>query len=253
MGLSIQDIMTNVRLRLGDPRSHAPNDQAILNAVCSQIRALLRFRRITGNPWNFNDLVIQVQPNLDTYAIMATDFGSPLAVLSYDPNNPVWVPRLIKIYEPQNLFLDLPTLPNKYAGWAYFPYDGSNATAQRVAFYWRDNQAFAQFWPIPLQQAGYLCRYLQNADGVNQASLSSSPLPSEDDDLVELKAALSLLPITDWFAPETPEGTRYNAEKRRDLMASLRADEQEASALFQAQMRQPTGPRIYQRWNNTTI
>jgi len=251
LGLSIQDICTNVRLRLGDPRSQAPNDQAVLNAVCSQIRALLRFRRITGNPWNLNDLIIQVQPNLDTYLINQPDFGSPLAVLSYDPTNPVWVPRLIKIYEPQNLFLDLPALPNAYASWAYVPYDGSNATAQRVAFYWRDNQAYVQFWPTPMLQSGYLCRFLQNAEGINQASLSSSPLPSEDDDLVELRAATSLLPVSDWQAPESPEGVRYNAEKRKDLAMTLANDEREARASFEAQMRQPTGPRIYQRWNPT--
>jgi len=249
LGLSIQDICTNVRLRLGDPRSQAPNDQAVLNAVCSQVRALLRFRRITGNPWNLNDVIINVVPNQDTYTINQPDFGSPLAVLSYNPSAPLWIPRLIKIYEPQNLFLDLPPLPQSIAANAYIPWDGTWSTAQRVAFYWRDNQAYVQFWPMPLMASGYQCRYLQNADGVNQASLSSSPLPSEDDDLVELRAATSLLPISDWQAPESPEGVRYNAEKRRDLATTLANDEREARALFEAQMRQPTGPRIYRRFD----
>ena len=68
-------------------------------------------------------------------------------------------------------------------------------------------------------------------------ALSTSPLPSEDDDLVELKAALSLIPITDWQSPETPEGVRYNAEKRRDLMVSLTRDAADAMELFNANMR----------------
>jgi hypothetical protein len=236
---------------MGDPRSQAPNDQAVLNAVCSQIRNLLRFRRVTGNPWNLNDTVITVTANQDTYIVNQPDFGQSLAVITYDPTNPVWVPRLVKIYEPQNLVLDIPYLPQNQAAWAYLPMDTTNCTAQRVAFYWRDNVPYIQFWPLPQLAAAYSIRYLQNADGINQASLSSSPLPSEDDDLVELKAALSLLPIADWQAPESPEGVRYNAEKRRDLTNALNVQVQDSQALFEATMRQPTGPRIYQRWNPT--
>jgi len=253
MGLSIQDLTSNVRLRLGDPRAQAPNDQAVLNAVCSQIRSLLRYRRLTGNPWNFNDLVVQVTPNVDTYQIAQPDFGQPLAVITYAPTVSTWIPRLIRIFEPQNLVLDIPTLPNSVAANAYIPWDGSNCTAQRVAFYWRDNNAYIQFWPTPTLQAFYKVRYLQNADGVNSMSLSASPLPSEDDDLLELRAAVSLLPISEWMSPETPEGVRYNAERRKDLAVTLANDERDAQALFEAQMRAPTGPRIYQRFNPTSV
>jgi len=192
-----------------------------------------------------------VVPNNDTYAITAPDFGQPLAVLSYDPQNPNWIPRLIKIYEPQNLFLNLPPLPQSIAANAYIPWDSSQTTAQRVCFFWRDNQAYAQFWPVPLTQAGYLCRFLQNSESVASASLASVPLPSDDDDLVELRAAVSLLPVADWMAPETPEGRSYNAEKRKDLAVTLANDERTAKDLFEATTRQPTGPRIYQRWNPT--
>ena len=250
---TIDDICTNVRLRLGDPRGQAPNDQTVLNAVCSQIRNSLRFRRVTGNPWNFNDLIVQVVPQTDTYALTTTDFGQPLAVITHDPTNPAWVPRLVKIYEPQNLVLNIPALPNSYASWAYLPYDSSNCTAQRVAFYWCDNTPYIQLWPMPMLEAQYKVRYLQNADGVAQASLSSSPLPSEDDDLVELRAAVSLLPLAEWYEPSSKDGRTSNAEKRRDLAVTLANDERVARELFEATMRQPTGPRIYERWNPTTV
>lgn len=250
---TIDEICENTRLRLGDPRAQSPNDQAVLNAVCSQVRSLLRFRRITGNPWNFNDLIVQVVGNNDTYAISASDFGQPLAVITHDPTNPVWVPRLVKIYEPQNLVLDIPALPNSYAAWAYLPADASNCTAQRVAFYWRDNVAYVQFWPMPTLPAAYKVRYLQNANSVAQAALSSSPLPSEDDDLVELRAATSLLPISEWYEPSSKDGRMANAEKRRDLAVTLANDERTARELFEASMRQPTGPRIYRRIDLSTV
>ncbi len=251
MGLSIDDMIENVRLRLGTPRANAPDDQATLNAICSHIRTLLRHRRASGNPWNFNDLIVSVQPNLDTYIVTNPDFGQPLAVITYDPANPVWVPRYVKIYEPQNLVLDIPALPNAYASWAYIPWDASNCTAQRVAFYWRDNIAYIQFWPLPQLAAQYKVRYLQSANNVNSMSLSTSPLPEEDDDLVCTRSAISLLATTDWMAPESPDGRTYNAEKRRDLMLALTNDEREFARQFEAAVRITTGPRIYHRWNPT--
>ena len=244
-------MIENVRLRLGTPRANAPDDQATLNAICSHVRTLLRHRRATGNPWNLNDLIVQVIPNTDTFTITAADFGQPLAVITYDPMNPVWVPRYVKIYEPQNLVLDIPALPNQFASYAYLPYDASNCTAQRVAFYWRDNVAYIQFWPLPQLVAQYKVRYLQSANQVNAQSLATSPLPEEDTDLVCTRAAVSLLATTDWMAPDTADGRSYNAEKRKDLAMTLANDEREFARQFEAAVRIVSGPRISTRWNPT--
>lgn len=250
---TIDDICENVRLRMGDPRAQAPNDQAVLNQVCSQIRILLRHRRATGNPWNFNDLIVNVVPNVSTYTINASDFGQPLAVTTYDPTNPVWIPRLVKIYEPQNLILNIPELPNAYASWAFLPWDNSSCTAQRVAFYWRDNVAYIEVWPLPQLPASYKVRYLQNTESVSSMSLAQSPLPAEDSDLVELRAALALLSISEWYEPSGKDGRTANAEKRRDLLVTLQADEREARRQFEAAMQITTGPRMYHRYDPTTI
>lgn len=245
---TLYDTCDNVRLhRLGGPRAQSPGDDTILNQVCTQWRLLLRHRQVTGNPWDFNDLIITVQPNNDTYQITAADFGQPLAVMSYDPQNPTWIPRLIKIYEPQNLFTDLPALPQQWAANAYIPWDGSWATAQRVAFYWRDNTPYIQFWPVPLVQSGYKVRYLQNGEGTQDAALSSVPLMVEDADLVELRAAIALLPLSQWYDESTRENRQANAERRKDLAMTLANDERMAAQLFGISVRQPTGPRIYHR------
>lgn len=248
---TFDDMCENVRLRMGDPRAQAPNDQAILNQVCSQVRNLKRFKRVTGNVWDFNDLIVQVQPNIDTYTINQSDFGQALAVITYDPTNPIWIPRMIKIYEPQNLVFDIPALPQNQAAWSYLPYDNSKCTAQRVAFYWRDNQPYIQFWPLPLLAAQYRVRYIQNAGAVASMPLSQEPLPSEESDLVEIRSSISLLGMAEWKAPDSTDGRAVNAEKRKDLAVTLANDEREAARLFEAIVRQPHGPHTYQRWNPT--
>lgn len=252
MPISFYDICNNVRVRLGDPRAQAPNDLVVLNQACSQTRIIKRHRFVTGNPWDFNDLVIPVQPNIDTYQITQSDFGRAFAVITYDPTNPIWTPRPVRIYEPQNLFTDLLALPQSWAANAFIPWDGSWTTAQRIAFFWRDNVPYAQFWPVPLVQAGYLVRYEQNAEGTTTAALTSTPLPAEDADLVELRSAIAVLPISEWWDSSTKENRQANAEKRKDLAMTLANDERMAAQLFNIAVRQPSGPRTYPRWSSVT-
>jgi hypothetical protein len=240
-------MMDNVALRLGSPRANRPGYFQLLNQVCTQVRTILRHYRNTSNPFNFNDLTITVGANQPTYQINATDFGTPLAVLSYDPGNPSWIARLIPFYQPQNMPFDWGQPQN--AAYGFTPYDGSNCTAQRCAFYWRDGNAFIEFQPVPNLTANYRVRYLQNANGVGDMALAQSPLMSEDCDLVEVRAALALLAITEWNAPDK-EGRAYNAERRRDLAQTLAAEEAELRRQFEAAALVTTGPRMYNRWDN---
>lgn len=224
----------------------------LLNQVCFHIRSLKRHRRATGNPWDFNDLVVDVTPDEATYLIPQADFGQPLAVITHAPELSTWIPRMVRIYEPQNLALNIPPLPNRWASYAYLPYDGSNCTAQRCAFYWRDNQPYIEFWPTPVLSASYKVRYLRSANGVNSAGLTTSPVSNEDADLVEIRSAISLLPYTEWEADEG-EGIAANERKRKNAATTLANDERMARELFEAAIRQPTGPRISRRHDPTTI
>lgn len=245
---SVLDMMDNVFLRLGDPRANRPGYHQVLNQVCTQTRTVLRHLRNTSNPWNFNDLTVSVVPNQATYQITATDFGTPLAVLSYDPSNPSWIARLIPFFTPQNMPYDWGYPQNMAA--AFIPYDGSQCTAQRCAFYWRDNNAFVEFQPVPLLGCSYRVRYLQAvANQVNDMALTQSPLQNEDCDLVEVRAAIALLAITEWNDPSSKDGRAYNAERRRDLASSLSAEERELTRQFEAAALITTGPRINNRWN----
>src|SRR6185369_12444686 len=195
-------MMTNTRLRLGDPRSQRPGDMQLLNAICTELRTVKRHQRNTSNVWDFNDLIINVQPNIATYQINQADFGTPLAVVSWNPTNPMWVARLIPIFQPQNMAFDY-SLPNNIGNY-YWPADGSNCTALRCAFYWRNGQAFIEFLPLPTLGCQYRVRYLMSANGINEAALSESPVSNEDADIVETRAALALLSTTEWQMPDTP-------------------------------------------------
>lgn len=246
---SIYEMTNSVRTRLGDPRAGRPGEFQLLQQVCTHTRTLFRHKRNTSNPWNFNDLVLSVTPNQTTYQITVADFGTPLAVLSFS-TLPTWIPRLIPFFTPQNMPFDW-GLPNNIAANWWLPPDGSQCTALRCAFYWRDNNAYIEFEPVPKLQAQYKIRYLQNIAGqVGQMALTQEPLLSEDCDLVEVRSALSLLPLTEWNSPDKPADRAYNAERRRDLAASLSAEERELTRQFEAAQLITTGPRMSWRWSS---
>jgi hypothetical protein len=100
--------------------------------------------------------------------------------------------------------------------------------------------------------ASYKIRYLQSANGVNSAALTSSPLTNEDADLCEVRSALGLLALTEWSDSSAKDGRDYNAERRRDLSATLQGEEAELRRQFEASQLITTGPRVYERWNNIT-
>lgn len=246
---SIYELGTNVRLRLGMPRSERPNDLQMLNHVSTEIRTIKRHQRNTSNVWNFNDYVLDVSPNEGTYQIAQSDFGTPLAVLTWAPQLPTWVARLIPIYQPQNMAFDY-GLPNN-AAYTYFPWDGSNCTALRCAFYWRNGIAYMELLPVPQLACQYKIRYLQSGNMVNQLSLNESPVTNEDADLVEVRTALALLAIAEWDSPDSKNGRDYNAERRKDLFVTLGTTERELRRQFEAAQLQVEGDRLTQRYDPT--
>lgn len=244
--MNLYDLCSGVRLKLSDPRANRPGDAQLLDQICMQIRTAKRLQRNTSNPWNFNDLLVQVTPTDTTYRINVADFGTPLAVLTWAPNNPSWVARLIPFSQPQNMSFDY-SLPNM-AG-AFLPYDGSNCTALRCSFYWTDGQPYIEFLPPPGQMAEYKVRYLASANHVNDAALTQTLVSNEDADLVMVRAAIGLLSTTEWLSPDTKDNRAYNAERRRDLGVTLSNDERELRRQFEAAQLITDGPRTTVRWN----
>ncbi len=240
---------SSVRTRLGFPRAQTPNDAQLLNQICTELRIVKRHQSNTSNPWNLNDYIVDVQPNEGTYLIAASDFGVPLAVLSWAPDVPTWIARLIPIMQPQNMVFDY-AQPNNAALY-YAAWDGSNCTATRCAFYRRNNLAYIEFLPVPQQIASYKIRFLQSGNNINQMSLSESPVTNEDADIVEVRTALALLSTTEWQANDNKDGRAANAEKRKDLFTTLTVSERELRRQFDAAQLQTQGDRLTMRYNPT--
>ncbi len=244
-------MITSVRTRLGGPRAQRPDDMQALNALSTELRTIKRHESNTSNVWNFNDVIINVAPNNATYLINAEDFGVPLSVITYAPQLTTWMPRLIPIYQPQNLVYAYVGMPN-IDGWANFlGYDGSQCTAERCAFYWKDGQPYIEFLPVPQLPAQYQCRYLESGASIGTDSLTSSPINAMDADLAEVRTAIALLPLTEWMAGDDANGRVVNTERRRDLAMSLSNTEHELRRQFEAAKLQVEGDRLTMRYNPT--
>lgn len=245
---TIDQMTDNVLIGLGDPRSQNPSVLTVLDEVMRQTRTIKRHKHNTGNVWDYNTVIVEVTPGESTYQIAQADFGTPLAVISWAPELPTWIARLIPFYTPQNMPYDW-GYPNNLASAGFLPPDGSQCTAQRCAFYWRANQAFIEFAPTPQFQAAYQIKYLQNASGTYTDALTATPEWVEDADLIECRSKLALLPLTQWESPSTKDGRAANAERRRDLTVSLSAVERELTRQFEAAALVTDGPRQHDRWN----
>jgi hypothetical protein len=246
-------MMSNVLLRLGDPRAQSVGDAQLLQQVCSQTRTVLRAKRNSGNPWNFADTDVVTVPNETLYQITAPDFGTPLSVLTKnDYANPNFIVRRIPFYLAQDLNTVEYDLPQNagiwYGGYLFSAFD-PNHVALRCSFTWRNNVPYIEFIPFGNQQATYTIRYLQSASGVNQMALAQEPVPAEDADLIEIRAAKSLLPLAQW------EGNNeaVNTVKRTQLYQSLADDERLAKEQFDAANLVVEGPSTRVRAFNPCV
>lgn len=243
--------MTAGRLKLGDPRPDRPGDFLLLQQVCTEIRTLLRHKRNVGEPWNYDDTFVEVTPGESTYQINVANFGIPMAVLTSDPSNPNHYTRVIPFYSPANIYYDY-ALPENFGAYLFSP-DGSQSTALRCSFFWRNNQPYIEFLPTPYLVAAYRIRYLMSANGVNDQALTQSPLSEEDCDLVVVRLAKHLLPNTEWNAPDTLAGQNYNSNKRKEMFMSFTDEERNAKEQFDAAQLLTASGRIHTRWDCTTI
>lgn len=243
----IDELMNNVVLRLGSPRAQTPSVFNLLQQVCSQTRTLLRSKRNVGVAWNYADTTVTTQPQETTYQLNVNDFGTPLAVLTVnDFSSSNFIVRRIPIYSPADTYFDY-NLPENAGAWAnsLSAYD-PNHVAMRCTFTWRNNVPYIKLIPAGNQQATYSIRYLQSAGGISSAALTSIPLQAEDCDLVEIRAAKSLLPIAQWDGLDE----QANDRKRKNLMVTLRDDEALAKEQFDIAQRITQAPKTSVRWTS---
>lgn len=209
----------DVRLRCDEPRTQKPSPRRTLQAVIDATQNLYNRISNTGQAWSLKpDYTLTVYPNTSDF-LLAVDstYGKPMQVLTSYPQNPSYIQRLVDFYEMNELYFDW-NLPQNIGNWLFT--DGSNCTAARMAFYYRDDGSrWVRVLPQPRLQATYTILFA-SGNWAESAGLESSPVLGQFHSLVETWAAQSLLPSCEWW-----DDQRLNMEHRKELAAALVNDQ----------------------------
>lgn len=236
---SIRQMADNVRLRLGEPRSQRPSRRAVLQAVCTHVQSAI-FNRLgaTGKPWTIEQVTLPVAANQGTYTLnVGTEFGRAVDVYTSDPGNPSHIERSIPFWNLQDLQFNW-GYPENIAS-SFLTPDGSPNTADRIAFYRNSvGDISARILPMPQLAASYVVLFTVG-NFIETASLDSSPLLSEAHMLPEVRAALSLLPQTEWC-----DDKAENRAMRKDFGITLEAQNQIFTADFENMIRAQQGSKM---------
>jgi hypothetical protein len=199
----------------------------VLMAVMESLQSFYGQLSNTGQAWSLkSDYALQVTSNTSDY-LLAIDqsYGKPIQVLSYYPSNPSYVQRQIDFVEFQDMNFNWP-FPTNIASWLYT--DGSNCTAMRMAFYYKDDGSrWVRVLPQPQLSAQYLVTFA-SGDWAATANIADSPVLSQFQSLVQTRAALSILPSCQWDG----SNQRYNMDHRRELAVALKNDEERIQDQF---------------------
>ena len=228
---TIQQICNEVRTLCDDPLPQKPSPRRVLLAVIQSLQTFYSRLENTGQAWSIKpDYTLTVAPNTADY-LLAIDgsYGKPVQVISLYPANPSYIPRLIEFREFGDMYFDW-GLPQNIASWIWN--DGSNCTALRMAFYYKDDGTrWVRILPQPMLTASYAISFA-SGDWASNAALEDSPVLSQFHALVETWAAQSVLPSCQWGADQ-----KYNMEHRKELAISLENDRRRIAEEFDRYVR----------------
>lgn len=218
--MNFRQLLSNTRIRLGEPRAQRPSDFALLLLVRSQVQSFLNQANLSDRPWAVSEVTLVVTGNVEDYTVAsASQFGKPIQVRTQYAANPAHIESVVEFYElgDLNFDWDLPRNGASY-GWAA---DGSPNTAERIAFFRKDgsDQVYARVLPIPQTSAQYQILYQVGVYGETE-SLDEIPVLPQHHSLVELRAALDALPLCEW-----DDDPARNSNMRKELAISMASTE----------------------------
>ncbi len=207
------------RVLVDEPRPQRPSAQRVLTAVVQKTQSFYSRLENTGQAWSLKpDYPLNVSGNTQDYLLAVDDsYGKPIQVLSTYPQNPSYIQRYIPFREFASMHFDWP-FPANLASWLWT--DGSNCTAMRMAFYYRDDGSrWVRILPQPQLAATYIITFA-SGDWAANVSLENSPVLSQFHSLIETQSALSVLPSCEWR-----DDDKYNAAHQDRLAMALKNDE----------------------------
>ncbi len=239
---TLADMASNTRLRLAEPRAQRPSGRAALQAVVGKTQDLFNQLADTGAAWSIDETTLNVVNGQQDYLLPVTSyFGKPLQVLTYYPQNTSTVTRSIEFTVLNDMNYNWP-YPQNLASWAGY-IDGTPNTAVRMAFFRKggEDNMYVRVLPTPALSAQYTITY-SIGGWADDASLDSSPVLNQFHPLIEIQAALSLLPHTEW-----KDSDDYNLSMRKQLRVALLYDEAAAKDGFQRYIRSLTSDHLTTR------
>lgn len=209
----------STRILCDEPRPQRPSALRVLMAVMQNTQNFYSRLENTGQAWSLKpDYSLNVSGNTPDYLLAVDEsYGKPIQVLSTYPSNPSYIQRYIPFREFSSMNFDWP-YPVNIASWMMN--DGSNCTAMRMAFYYRDDGSrYVRILPQPQLAATYIITFA-SGDWASTAGMEQSPVLGQFHSLVETWAAQSILPSCQW-----EDDQKYNQDHRKELMVALKNDE----------------------------
>lgn len=211
---------------LRDPVPNQPSPRVRLNAVLRRTQSMFNRLSNTGKAWDVDEVTLSVNTNQGEYPLnVDSSFGKPLAVTTLWPGQPNHIPRDVEFFQVGNMNFNQEIPDNLASG--LVGVDGSNCTAQRIAFLRKDGLAdnvFVRVSPIPQQPAQYSILY-SIGNWIDTAAITSSPVLTEHHQLPEVQASIDLLPSSDWWVGDEKANRGRRAELADSLNFTVRAFE----------------------------
>jgi hypothetical protein len=237
---TLSEMRENCRQRLGEPLPQSPTPKQTLQAVCTHVQSLF-FNRLanTGRAWTVGEPYrLTVSAGRDEYTLnVGSEWGKALDVYTIDASNQYFISRSIPFWNVQDIHFNWSDL---YGYDLLSPWPGmSPHTAQSMAFYRTpDGSVYVKIQPKPQLSTTYEILFSTGA-WAGDASLDESPLLVEHHALPEVRACISLLPLTKW-----EDDAKENRERRKEFAMSLKNDEEILLEDYQNYVRNINGSRM---------
>lgn len=240
----VQNIM-RIRDLLDSPLPERPSFHRLLQQCISEEMDVVNATNNTGVAWATATYLMNYTVGTADYTINVDDWGKVLFVAKLTGN--AYIPKVMVPFDDWQ---------NQRYGYVWTNYWGQygsmpwySETPEHISFHREgvmNSSVIATINPRPAENWTYEINYLPGYIGDDDPLESSVQLP-EHAELVRLRAAMALLPVTEWSSDRG-----LNAEKRKELMMSFQYQLSRKEALFSRYIQSINVPRTVtvDGWND---
>ena len=214
---TLRSNLAQVRLLLGHPDPHMPDDGVLFELLSNQVQHHLNQLQNGQGHWSIDTWTLTVSTGNEDYLVTAGNFGKPFLVYTSDSTNFAHVRREVPFALMQNL-------GQFYAGPERVQVSDRH-TVQLFTFYRRNGSWYVRATPIPGETKSYEVWF---ETGVAPTSLGDEAGLTPFQHLIRIQTAIAALPHCGWTGAKfngSDQEARAWERKARSLAASLGQDE----------------------------